>query len=457
MLNLRQSSVEPVVAGRGKARSGRQLSVRLLACSSLILLASSLLSGCPGGRGPGQSGGGASGKTAVTFWHTRRGSQEKALEAICADFEAAHPDVDLIPEYQGGYAELNKKIRASILAKSLPALTVAYEDQVLEFARNGVVLPLDPLVEDPSTGLSKEELADFPSLYLEANRYRELDGQLLSFPFTKSNLVLYYNKSLLRKAGFTEPPATWTEFERQAAALTAQMGKPAFAFAADASTLDGMIYSFGGEVIAAGSRETRFDQPATVKSFELLQRMAKAGTLTEATGDDAASMFGSQLCAFMFNSSAGRAALEERIGESFEWDVAVLPHAEGVEPVTVMYGPNVCLFKTTPEIQAAAWEFVKYFVSPEVTARWARETGYLPVRKSAVELPVMQEFYRKNPRAWHVYQILEHARSEPNVLGWGSVRAELEQAASRVVAGTSPVSAAVELKKKADQILAQSN
>jgi multiple sugar transport system substrate-binding protein len=421
-----------------------------------LLVAAGALSGCP--KSGGAPGGGKADQVTLQFWHTRRGSQEKALEALCEEFERNHPGIDVVPQYQGGYGELIKKIRASIVAKSLPAMTVAYEDNVTEYAKNKVVLPLDALVKDPTLGLSEADLADIPAPYLETNRYRQSGNQLLSFPFTKSNLVLYYNKTLMARAGFQAPPATWGELERQAAAITAQTGKPSFSFASDASTLDGMIYSFGGEIVDAEGRRTLFDQPPMVKTLELLQRMSKARTLTEASGDDAASMFGSQLCAFTMNSSAGRVAMEERIKETFNWDVSVIPHAEGVKPVTVMYGPNICVFKSTPEVESAAWRFIKYFVSPSVTARWARETGYLPVRKSAVELPEMAEFYRKNPRARHVYEALEHARGEPNLLGWQEVRAELEKTASKVVgAGTSPATAAVELKKTADSILAQSN
>jgi multiple sugar transport system substrate-binding protein len=416
------------------------------------------LSGCPSGGSQATGVGGAkSGKVTLQFWHTRRGSQEKALEALCDEFERNQPGIDVVPQYQGGYGDLIKKIRASIIAKSLPAMTVAYEDNVTEYAKNGVVLPLDPLLKDPSLGLTDAELADIPAPYLETDRSSQSASPLLSFPFTKSNLVLYYNKTLMAKAGLKAPPATWAELERQAAVITAQTGKPALSFASDASTLDGMIYSFGGEIVDADGRRTLFDQPPMVKTLELLQRMAKARTLAEATGDDAVSMFGSQLSAFTMNSSAGRAAMEEQIKDAFEWDLTVIPHAEGVKPVTVMYGPNICIFKSTPEVETAAWRFVKYFVSPETTARWARETGYLPVRKSAAESPEMVEFYRKNPRAAHVYEVLQYARGEPNLLGWQEVRAELEKTASNVVgSGTSPATAAVELKKTADRILAQS-
>lgn len=430
--------------------------VRLMPLLVSPLLLAGCLSGAPRSTATTAGTGGSAGQVALQFWHTRRNSQEKALQAICTEFEQQNPRITVAPRYQGNYGDLSKKIRAATQAGSLPALAVAYEDQVAEYMRSGVVLPLDALAKDATHGLTSEELADIPEPYLKGNRYPQFGGQLLSFPFTKSNLVLYYNRTLLAKAGFSAPPQTWSEFEKQCAAITALLGKPAFAFSSDASTLDGMIYSFGGEILDEDGKHSRFDQPATVKTFELLQRMAKARTLVEASGDDTASMFGSQLCAFTLNTSAGRVSMEETVKSRFDWDLAIIPHAEGVEPVTVMYGPSVCLFKGTPEADAAAWKFIKYWVSPKVTARWARETGYLPVRKSAVQLPEMAEFYRKNPRAQHVYEVLERAKGEPTVFGWGEVRSEIEKTASRVTGlGTSPAAAAVELKKATDRILTQ--
>jgi ABC-type glycerol-3-phosphate transport system substrate-binding protein len=426
----------------------------------VILLAGTLLAGCPGGgRAPGGGNGtpGSGSTVRLEFWHTRRRDQEKSLQAICEEFERATPGVAIEPSYQGSYDELNKKLRASIEARSLPALAVAYESQVMEYMAGGVVRPLDDLVQDPEIGLKADDLADIPELYLESNRYPHYENKLLSFPFTKSNLVMYYNKSLLQKAGFTTPPQTWGEFENQAAAVTKLIDSPAYAFSLDASTLDGIIYSHGGEVLAPDGKHTLFDQPPAVNALEMLQRMAKAKTLTLTAGDNTGALFNSQRCAFVLDSSSARASAEKRIGNTFDWDIAVIPHADGVEPVTVMYGGNICVFKSTPEQERAAWKFVQFFTSPAVTARWARETGYLPVRKSAVELPEMKAFYQENPRARHVYEILPMAKGEPNVVGWQEIRSQLEDAAQRVIgSGEAPVKVARELKQKADKTLIQS-
>ncbi len=177
----------------------------------------------------------------------------------------------------------------------------------------------------------------------------------------------------------------------------------------------------------------------------------------QAAPDEVPALAASQRVAFSFGSSSTRATAERQIGRKFDWDVAVIPHAPGVKPVTVMYGPNVCIFRSGTDTEREAWSFIKYFTSAPVTARWARETGYLPVRKSAATRPEMKVFYASDPRALHVHQILSMAKPEPNVVGWQEIRS-LMQSASRAVLGGSvaPKTAAAELKRKADAVLAQS-
>jgi ABC-type glycerol-3-phosphate transport system substrate-binding protein len=114
----------------------------------------------------------------------------------------------------------------------------------------------------------------------------------------------------------------------------------------------------------------------------------------------------------------------------------------------------VTLFSTTPEQQQTAWAFVKYFTSPDVGARWAAETGYLPVRKSAVNHPVLQEFWKKWEGGRAAYDCLAFAKVEPNVMGWQEVRTLVERALTEVLSGLKPGrQAATELKLAADAAL----
>ena len=50
-----------------------------------------------------------------------------------------------------------------------------------------------------------------------------------------------------------------------------------------------------------------------------------------------------------------------------------------------------------PEKQEGAFAFIEWVTSPANTAVWSQNTGYMPVRKSAVEEASMVEFFAANP------------------------------------------------------------
>jgi sn-glycerol 3-phosphate transport system substrate-binding protein len=48
--------------------------------------------------------------------------------------------------------------------------------------------------------------------------------------------------------------------------------------------------------------------------------------------------------------------------------------------------------------QKAAWEFIKFAVSPEQQAIWSKSTGYLPVIKKAYDLDLMKKQLETAPQ-----------------------------------------------------------
>jgi len=82
-------------------------------------------------------------------------------------------------------------------------------------------------------------------------------------------------------------------------------------------------------------------------------------------------------------------------------------------------GTNIVIFRAaTPEQKRAAWEFIKWFTSPEIQAEWAIATGYVPVRRSAFTLPIMQAELQKVPDRIMVWRQIEYAHTEPRTAGW---------------------------------------
>lgn len=408
-----------------------------------------------------QASNGAGKAAGLQFWHTQTQENEEALKAIIADFNAAHPgSLPIEATYIGSYTDLFEKIRAFASSNNpsdLPDLAVAYESMIAEYMAADIVRPLDDLIADAAHGLAQADLDDFHPAYLETNRFAQFNNQMLSFPFTKSNLMLYYNQDMLDACGL-QPPRTWTEFVAACKAIKAKFNIIPLGAAGDPSTFDGMIMSMGGRLISDDQKDALFDTPAALDTIKLLDQLYKEGLayqVVDKNGQNAD--FGAKKCAFFIRSSTARPFLQDAIGDTFNWNCTGLPVKDGLEPSTVMFGANICILKSTPEREQQAWEFIKYFTSTATTVRWAMATGYLPVRKSAVDDPQMKAFFEAAPQNRSAFDMLPYAHPEPNAAGWQGVRDCLEEAETTIASqlGKTPEEIAKALNDCADGKLMQ--
>ena len=393
----------------------------------------------------------------LVFWHTQGDDRGELLARLIEDYNASGPPMPVQAIYKGSYDDIFRATRANLIAGNPPDLAIAYESMVNEYMKLREVANLDPLLRDPQIGLTQEEIDDFFPAFLQINRYPQFGGAMLSFAFTKSLLILYANEDLIAQAGFSGPPKTWDEFLEQCAAMR-RIGKKGYPIVVDASTLDGMFMSRGAQLLEPDLRTTRFDQPPVVETLRFLRRLAEAEGLYQVDGqsDQDLTEFVQQNAAFFLRSSTRRPTLQKAIGEKFRWSMNLPPHDPGVEPMTVLYGGDICLFPTGEERVRAAWHFLKYFASPEVTARWAAGSGYAPLRRSAAQQPVMQAWFQEHPVNRQVFDLIPYGRSEPTPEGWQQVREVIERTAIDALLGRSGKSAeqlAAELKQEADRIL----
>ena len=370
----------------------------------------------------------------ITFWHTLTGGTAENLTKIITEFQAKNPNIKIDAQYQGNYTELFKKTTAAINGGGLPDMATAYESFVSEYQAANVVLPLDDYVNSSKYGLSAQDLQDFYPVYIAGNQYAEYNNQMLTFPFSKSALVMYYNADKLKEAGLT-PPKTWDEFVSSCKKFTGDV--KGYAINVDASTFNGAVYSNGGKLINDDQKGWAFNGPAGIKFMRDVADMVQSGCayqISKANDDQAA--FGEGKVVFTLGTTSGLAFYKSAVdkGAKFNWSVAMLPQGGAPTPQTVSYGGNVTIFKTTPEKQLAAWQFVKYFASTDVSAQWSTATGYLPVRKSSAETQVVKDQFTKLP-AYQVAvnEVQQYARPETSVKGTQDTRTFIADAWTAII------------------------
>ena len=394
----------------------------------------------------------------IIFWHTLRDEYARAFAAIVDDFNASSPAGKVQLQFAGSYDDVFRKCSLAIKGGGLPVLATAYESMVTEYLAHDALVDIDQYMNHPEVGLSPESRDDiFPSI-LETNRYPEFGNGLYSFPFTKSVLMVYFNRNILKSVGRDAFPETWEDLLDVSRRIRDERGLPAYALSVDASTFDAMVLSCGGPIISDDQSRTFFDSPHAARALQILRTMSDERLLkiTAYNSYDDRIDFVNQRVAYHIRSSAHRPFVAELVADEFQWDMAPLPHAADAPPRTVLFGGNVCMFKSTPEKERTAWEFLKYFTSAKTTARWAVVTGYVPVRAGAADDPALAQFFAADPRNRRAFEALPLARSEPRAPGWQSVRRIIEETVTDVVEGKrDPAQAARDLNLAAQHKLAE--
>lgn len=183
----------------------------LLACATLCtaFAACSGKSDAPAADGgKPESGASTEGKEKVVLWHLWAGAEAGYIDDAVAVYNARsdkyYVEALSVPDAQ--------KIMVAIQSGNGPDVVSSFSSNVGSFASKGIMLPLDAYVEKNQTDLS-----DFIPVTLESCKF---DGKLYALPCGMNLMALFYNKTLLAEAGYTEPPKTMEEMYEMAVATT---------------------------------------------------------------------------------------------------------------------------------------------------------------------------------------------------------------------------------------------
>ncbi|HEU5433348.1 MAG TPA: ABC transporter substrate-binding protein, partial [Thermomicrobiales bacterium] len=264
-----------------------------------------------------------------------------------------------------------------------------------KFYLNRALAPLDDFI-----AANKIDTSDYvDSLFNEGVR----DGATFWIPFARSTPLFYYNKNAFGAIGLESPPKTWTEFAQVAPKLVTKNGsqitRAAFAWPADASDqawiFQGIDWAFGGSYSDADFN-ILINKPESVAAGEFARTSVQDGWAVVSQDPDNGpnTDFYNGLAAATITSTGGLTTI--MANAKFDVGAAFLPAEKTYGCSTG--GAGLAVLSTAPkERQEAGFKYIAFATSPEITTYWSQNTGYMPVRKSAIASKAMQDFFAKNP------------------------------------------------------------
>lgn len=394
----------------------------------------------------------AADKVNVQFWHAMGGWRIELLQEMANDFMALNPDINVEVQYTGSYGDTINKLNVAIQSGVAPHVVQGYDIATQMLIDGEVAVPMQDLIDaDPTF--------DIGTFMPQVLNYYRVGGKLYCMPFNSSNAIMFYNKTLFKKAGLdpNKPPKTYEELLDYAEKLMVKDDKGNVVQAGITWNLHCWFFeqfmAVQNSPLADNNngrtgRPTKaiFNSDAGLKTFTFWNDLTKNGSMINTKVHDwtgARNLFISQKVAMIITSTSDVALMVKSAEENnFELGTAFIPApADAESGGVVIGGGSLWMVAGKPEAETkAAWEFVKFMAQSAQQITWHKGTGYFPVRKDAVEDLLAQGYYSESPHnLTAILQLLlstQNYNSNGAIIGaFAEVRAIVESNVQKMLSG----------------------
>jgi multiple sugar transport system substrate-binding protein len=257
----------------------RFLALSAGAGSALALAACGGTSKAPQSAPAGGNGGASYSGPSVTlaFWNGWTGSDGETAQAMVDQFNKANPNVQVKMNFF-------TKLPAAVQSGNGPDVAAMHIDDIPTQAAQQVIVPIDDVAN--ALGLKESDFA--PAVWnggvYQTKRY--------GIPIDVHNLGLYYNKSVMEKAGLdpSKPPTTKDEYMTQLDTLKSKgiQGSWVSPFQFTGGfQFESLLWQFGGDVFSADNTSATWNSDAGVQALTWMVDLVKNGYSPKNVGQDA--------------------------------------------------------------------------------------------------------------------------------------------------------------------------
>ena len=344
------------------------------------------------------------------------GAVAQLIDNMTNTFNEQNPGIKVNAVYTGNYDDTVTAIQTAIGTSGQPDLFLSLATQRFTMDDTGMAMTLDDIIAaDPEGQAFVDDFID--SFMLDS--YVE-GGHIISIPFQRSTMVLFYNKDAFREVGLDpeHAPQNWEELvdfaqkltndKRYGVAIALNSGSAQWAFTG--FSLQNCTNGVG--LMSGDGKEVYFNTPENIEALQLwldLQNKYKCMAPGIVQWTDMPTQFLAGEVAMIYHTTGNLTNIKNNA--NFEFGVAFLP--AGRQWGAPTGGGNFYITKgISEERQQAAWKYIKFMCSTENAAQWSIDTGYVATRESCYETESLKSYYASFPQALVAYQQLPYAQPE---------------------------------------------
>ncbi len=416
----------------------------------------------------------------IVFYHTMGDSLQAVLNPAIEKFQNEHAGWKVKSTViSGGYDGVKNAITADLQAQTPPSVAYCYADHVADYLTTDKVVDLNKWIKDSEVGYSSAEIADFvEGYYVEGTEFGD-PTKMYTLPYSKSTEVVYYNKDVVKELGlekYVKADWTWDDLWAACEIIKKSDYKAWFPMGYDSEANWFITYceQAGYGYTSATEPHYLFDNKEAKAWLEEIKGYYGKGYFTtqkilggytsnlftkkrfeydkdgNRVGDKDSSKDGKfQSCVFSIGSTGGAS---HQTSTEFNVGIVNVPRVTGKELKCISQGPSLVMFdQGNDEKQKMTWLFVKSILEPEYQASFSRASGYMPVRKSALEIPAYKKWLEEAEDNKDIIamtskvasSLVDNYFTSPAFRGSAKARVKINAAVVAAISGTKTIDEAL--------------
>jgi multiple sugar transport system substrate-binding protein len=404
-----------------------------------LILACCLLMGCRRAE---------SNRVQLEFWAI--GSEGEIVQQLLDDFHRRHSDIRVVVQ-QIPWTAAHEKLLTAVAGQATPDLCQLGNTWIPEFAMLQAIRDLSAQVEQSETVRRQDY---FDGIWAT----NEMDGTLYGVPWYVDTRVLFYRHDLLREAGWSSVPRTWSAWKRAMQAIQARMDEGGHAILLPTNEWEQIVIlglQMAEPLLREDGRFGNFRSDSFRRAFEFYiglyrQDLAPVLASTEISNVWLELAQGRYAMYITGPWNMGEFRRRMRPDQLSRWSTAPMPTPDSSWPGRSLAGGCSLVVFRRSEHPAEAWKFIEYLSQPETQARFYQLSGNLPARQSAWDHSAL----RDDKWAVAFHEQLQHAAPTPQVPEWERIATRVYEVADQVIRRAVTVDAGLErLDEDVDRIL----